>query len=288
VANAVIICNDGTRITLGSNLRLSPAAVRNFCGSRGHGFGGTQTDALTLLRAGQRAPISQAATGAPLVGGRAETARAGPMTPVVAPAATPSEQTRQAVASAGKENAAARKGLRMGRLSNAQAAGVGGQSANISLGGILSTVGRAASGFIPGGGVIGSGLDLLTRGFGGGRASCGPGFARNPQGTCVPSAMSPTPGARGAIERFLPGGASGFQPAPAGMVQLCPSGMHLNKSNYFTSQGFVPKGSKCVRNRSRNNFNGRAITRAASRLSAHSKAEKRVERTVKSALRGFK
>jgi len=66
----------------------------------------------------------------------------------------------------------------------------------------------------------------------------------------------------------------------------CPSGYHPNKSNYMTAQGFVAKGSKCVRNRRRNLSNGRANTRALSRMAAWDKQERKLAKTLKAIVRG--
>jgi hypothetical protein len=56
------------------------------------------------------------------------------------------------------------------------------------------------------------------------------------------------------------------------LVHLCagaPKGFHLNKADYFLRDGtFVPKGSKWVRNRSRNPLNPRALQRAVARVDA--------------------
>lgn len=49
--------------------------------------------------------------------------------------------------------------------------------------------------------------------------------------------------------------------------EACPKGFHLNKSGYYTArEGYIAPRSKCVRNRSRNNANGRALRRAVGRL----------------------
>jgi len=72
----------------------------------------------------------------------------------------------------------------------------------------------------------------------------------------------PAPGVLPAIQRALPGGASGMMAGCAPM-----SGYHLNKSEYFLKSGeFVPEGSRLVRNRKRNPANARATSRAISRI----------------------
>lgn len=116
----------------------------------------------------------------------------------------------------------------------------------------------------------------------------------------------PTPGIAGRVQRFLPGGSSGFTTIPghgfsggrgggervpadirnvlesrARMSaasqangdcppepQVCaPRGFHLNKSSYFLRDGtFVERGTVFVRNRRLNNANGRAQDKAIVRL----------------------
>jgi len=116
----------------------------------------------------------------------------------------------------------------------------------------------------------------------------------------------PTPGRIGSIQRFLPGGSSGFTTIPRSLLpqlpesgpmrknrmfginvidparaalqggdgdcpgepRVCaPRGFHLNKSSYFLRDGsFVERGTKFVRNRRLNNANGRAQGRAITRL----------------------
>lgn len=65
---------------------------------------------------------------------------------------------------------------------------------------------------------------------------------------------------------------------------------HVNKSGYYVqAQPGVPEaggvwvaaGSKCVSNRSRNNFNGRANARAVSRITSWAKTTKRLRKSVK-------
>ena len=87
------------------------------------------------------------------------------------------------------------------------------------------------------------------------------------------------PGARGAIERFLPGGKTGFEVAVPTNGRACPKGFHPNKTSYFLKDGtFVPKGAKCVKNRRRNPLNPRAASRAISRLESAKKAVERLQR----------
>jgi len=88
------------------------------------------------------------------------------------------------------------------------------------------------------------------------------------------TAMVPTPGVGGALERFFPGGETGFQPAAG-----CATGFHPNKSDYFLKNGtFIQKGSRCVKNRRRNPLNARAADRAISRIESAKRATKRLGR----------
>jgi hypothetical protein len=45
----------------------------------------------------------------------------------------------------------------------------------------------------------------------------------------------------------------------------CPKGYHLNKSSYFTREGFVAAGTKCVKNRRMNVVNPKALRRGIRR-----------------------
>ena len=119
----------------------------------------------------------------------------------------------------------------------------------------------------------------------------------------------PTPGFAGRVQRFLPGGASGFTTLPPGLIpkgpggiigtfpgvpggvtgfgngaegSVCPPrGMHLNKSSYFLRDGtFVEKGTRFVANRKRNASNGRANDLAIRRLDgAETQAKKVLKKT---------
>lgn len=108
----------------------------------------------------------------------------------------------------------------------------------------------------------------------GGNGRCGPGQVRVGN-RCV------SPG------DVFPGGAPFISPAgPAAGTQIaCPSGFHPNKQSYRLKDGtFVPKGSKCVKNRRRNPLNPRALDRAISRVSSAKRASKKLSRiTVRKA-----
>lgn len=87
------------------------------------------------------------------------------------------------------------------------------------------------------------------------------------------------PGVTGILQRAAPFGATGYQvgvPMNGGLsASGGPQGYHLNKSGYWTAQGYVPPRSKWVRNRSRNVSNGRANQRALRRLVAWDKADRK-------------
>jgi len=72
----------------------------------------------------------------------------------------------------------------------------------------------------------------------------------------------PQPGFRGAVERFLPGGQTGYV-SGAAVGQAAPGGWHWNKS--FSYAKGLPAGSFLVRNRSMNPLNPRALRRTVRR-----------------------
>ena len=75
---------------------------------------------------------------------------------------------------------------------------------------------------------------------------------------------------------LLPGGVPAFTPGE------CPKGMRKNKSSYFLKDGtFIPKGSKCVRYRRRNEANTRALKRATSRLTSFERLVKRERKALR-------
>jgi len=169
------------------------------------------------------------------------------------------------------------------KLAQAQISGV--NTAGLSLGGIAKGVLNFGKNLIPGGiddAIINT---LVNRG---GRSDCPTGFVfRN--GRCEQTGLG------GVIARGIPGGNTGFLPAPvtqatavAGMTIACPQGYRPNKSSYYTKQGFVQKGTKCVRARRRNTMNERALRRALSRVEGFGRLEKRVDKAARKALRDFK
>lgn len=68
------------------------------------------------------------------------------------------------------------------------------------------------------------------------------------------------------------GGAAPGSPA----TYISPSGQacrgHMNRSGYFTQQGYVPPGAKCVPNRRMNPLNPRALNKAMRRIVSAKKA----------------
>lgn len=90
------------------------------------------------------------------------------------------------------------------------------------------------------------------------------------------------PGARGAIERFLPGGSTGMIDDPeyrAGKTSR--PGWHWNKSGYFLKSGqWIAAGTKEVRNRRMNPLNPSAIKGSIKRLGRAKTAAKDIGRVT--------
>lgn len=59
------------------------------------------------------------------------------------------------------------------------------------------------------------------------------------------------------------------KPSPG---QPCPVGYHFNRTTYYTKNGRVDKGTKCVKNRRRNPLNPRALSRSMSRITSAKRA----------------
>ena len=75
--------------------------------------------------------------------------------------------------------------------------------------------------------------------------------------------QQPVPGFAGAMQRLVPGGATGMMPPPSASM----GGYHLNKSSYFLMDGtFIEAGTKWVKNRRRNPGNMRALSRSLGRV----------------------
>lgn len=131
------------------------------------------------------------------------------------------------------------------------------------LGGLLGGIG----GFLTGGPV--GAVAGAIGGFKGGGSQPQPqrtGFPA-PPGFGGPMPVRPTPGLGGAVQRLLPGGRTGYEVQPMAQGGKAPSGYHWNKSDYWLKDGtFVPKGTKLVKNRTRNAMNSKALNRALSRV----------------------
>lgn len=72
--------------------------------------------------------------------------------------------------------------------------------------------------------------------------------------------------------------AGGTTGAPAQNGAGCGKGFHPNKTGYFTAQGYVAPGSRCVKNRRRNPLNPRALSRSIARISSAKNAAKFLSR----------
>lgn len=132
------------------------------------------------------------------------------------------------------------------------AKGVVGGAVGLATGGLSGAISGAVSPFV---GVRPSAMQTVPLAL-----PPGPGFAAGGGGGV---AIQPVPGVGGAVQRLLPGGASGFQ------AVACPKGFHANKAAYFLRDGtFVDVGMRCVKNRRRNPLNPRALRRAVGRVDA--------------------
>jgi len=154
-----------------------------------------------------------------------------------------------------------------------------------------------ASRFMPGGGAvstaIGLGRSALARFRGrGARPSARQiGTRRGRQEMMIlPSApfqgpipVEPVRGIKGALERLIPGGATGLQVPGTAIGARVPQGYHLNKSSYWRGAGgmnpeYIPKESIFVKNRKRNPLNPRAWDRAFGRLNSAQNFKKKMGR----------
>jgi hypothetical protein len=140
---------------------------------------------------------------------------------------------------------------------------------------VVKGVAKTAVSFVTGGPVAAAGTAMS--------AIRGKGSMPTGVPTSFPGQMMPElpfqvaqPGLLPAIQRLIPGGATGMGPA------LPPQGYHLNKTAYFLRDGsFVPARSRYVRNRTRNNANGRALRRAIGRVSGFAGDVKRSRKSLK-------
>ncbi|MEJ2218868.1 MAG: hypothetical protein P8099_19970 [Gemmatimonadota bacterium] len=157
-------------------------------------------------------------------------------------------------------------GIGTGRLVRRGDPGLFGTLGKIA-GGAIGLITGGPAGAVAGwstGGAIGSALE------GGSKpkpAVATPGFAPT---TSYPVVGSP--GVTGALQRLVPGGATGYQvnaPAAAANGAGCPKGHRLNKSGYWLKSGeYVAPGTRCVKSRRRNPANPRALDRAIGRLNS--------------------
>ncbi len=134
--------------------------------------------------------------------------------------------------------------------------------------GLFSFLGKAARGItgivsklgiplVSGAAGIASGL------LGPGRS--GPGFRQIPFQPLQSSRMIPTPGFAGAVQRAVPGGATG--------MQGCGNGTRPNKSGYYVQGGqYVAPGTVCVKRRRMNPLNPRALSKAMRRIESAKRA----------------
>lgn len=138
--------------------------------------------------------------------------------------------------------------------------------------GILGAIGGAIGSIFPGvGTAVGAGLGTLAEGLiGGGRKPSRPATTTVERqypflGGVFGGRGSTTITQRPGVPSFGPQMTTGTVTQEIG----CPSGYHPNKSGYFTkSEGYIPKGTKCVKNRRRNPANPRALDRAMGRLNS--------------------
>jgi len=136
---------------------------------------------------------------------------------------------------------------------------------------LLSTIAGAASGFLTGG-PLGAVIGGIA-GYQGGGAPASPGTA-----VAIRAPQLPAVGAGGGYNVSIggPGGIQlggnlnfglGGQAVAPGAAGACPRGYHLNKHALGATKkhGAVPARSMCVRNRSMNPLNPKALRKALSR-----------------------
>lgn len=129
--------------------------------------------------------------------------------------------------------------------------GGGYQRGDPGLFGFLGGIAKKGIGFALGGGVVGAvGREIISRTS---QRLPDPSTIGGPAGFQQVPAGQPTKvgGIRGAAQRAIPGGESGYTCGPNG----CPSGFHMAKDG----------SGRCVRNRTMNVANPRALRRAIRR-----------------------
>lgn len=162
-----------------------------------------------------------------------------------------------------------------------------------SVFGGIKKIGGAVLGATPVGRAYKFGRDLMGRGGGGSTDVLGPYRGKDTQGRDLRLVQSPRmpimPGGiiplTGAVRTAMPGTSAAEMAIMNGDAGVaCPKGYHSNKSDYYTQEGFVPKGSRCVKDRRRNSLNPAALTRAVGRVKSAKTANKILGRiTIRSA-----
>jgi hypothetical protein len=160
--------------------------------------------------------------------------------------------------------------------------GIGNVLGGIQSGGILGGIQSGIQSFFPGAtpGISGGGGTLP----GGAPAPGGGGIGTTgtAAGGCIntPFGSICLGGSAGPGSQFT-GPGNGQLPVLATQPGGCaPRGYHLNKTGYYTQQGYVAPGTKLVRNRRRNPLNPRALSRSLSRLDGFDRATKAVEKQL--------
>lgn len=142
---------------------------------------------------------------------------------------------------------------------------------------VISQAARIGGSFLPGGSQNRAFLDARAV-----QRARSRGFRRAAR--LLPAGLRPKgPGGLIGAVPGVPGGVTGFQEdTAAAAAGQCAKGFHLNKSSYFLKDGsFVAPMSRCVKNRRRNNDNGRAAMRAARRLLGRKKSQDSIDRALR-------
>lgn len=134
---------------------------------------------------------------------------------------------------------------------------------------------------------FGRGLSVVKTGL-----NIGLGLATNPVGTGLGIIRQVTSGSQptmqthslpfpdapvGRMPTTMPSG-----PSPSATPSGAPQGYHLNRSAYWTKAGYVPKGSKWVKNRRKNYANGRALRKSITRVRGFEREVKRSRKALRS------